>query len=108
MENLGAIILERTVLGLIICFAGALVCYRRYRRKQLIISDRDRQLIFGNGPGNLQSPLFRLRLARAILAVTAATGLLFVVLAPFGAAIVTIAVILTGAAIVRCLLMIES
>jgi len=32
---------------------------------------------------------------------------LFVVLAPFGAAIVTIAVILTGAAIVRWLLMID-
>jgi hypothetical protein len=108
VEKLGLILSETAVLGLIIWSAIALVRYRRCRRNQPPFSDRDRQLLFGSIPGSLQSPVFRLRLARAILASTAATWVLFVVLAPFGAAIVSVALILTGAGIVRWLLMVES
>jgi hypothetical protein len=107
VEKFGFILSEAVLLVLILLFAVVLIRFRRYRRNQPLFSDKDRELFFGRIPGSLQSPLFRLRLARAILAATAATFVLFVVLAPFGAAIISSALILTGAAIVRFLLVIE-
>lgn len=108
METFGYILSEVPVLVLVIWFAVGLVRYRRYRRNQPLFSEQDRRLLFAKAPGRLDSPEFRLRLARAILAATAATCVLFVVFAPLGAAIITGALVLTGAAIVRWMLMIDS
>jgi hypothetical protein len=108
VENLGYVLSEVPLFFLVIWFAITVVRYRRYRKNQPVFSEKDRQLFLARAPVRLDSPEYRLRLVRAILAATASTCVLFVVLAPFGAAIITAALILSGAAIVRWMLMIDS
>jgi hypothetical protein len=108
MEKLGYILWEAPVFFLVIWFGIRLVHYRRYRRNQPIYSDKDRQLLFSRAKTTLEPPLFRLRLARAILAATAATYLEVLALAPFGAAILSAALLLTTAAIARWFLMLDT
>jgi hypothetical protein len=107
MENLGYILSEAPVLFLVGWIAFRIVQYRRYRNNQPIYTERDRQLLFQSGKLNLESPVVRLRLARAILAVTAAVYLEILILGAFGAAILTGALLLTSAAIVRQFLLID-
>lgn len=107
MEKLGYVLYELPVFFLVMWFGIRLVHLRRYRRNQPIFSDDDRQLFFGRAPASVQSPIFRVRLARAILAATATTYIEFLVLAPFGAAILAGALLLTGAAIVRWMLILQ-
>lgn len=104
MEKLGYVLYELPVFFLVIWFGIRLVHLRRYRRNQPIFSDDDRRLFFDRLPLSIQSPAFRVRLARAILAATATTYLEFVILAPFGAGILAGALLLTGALIVRWML----
>lgn len=101
MEKLGYIISEAPVLFLVIWFALRLVQYRRYRNKQPLFSDRDRELLFPQNKLDLRSPMVRVRLARCILLVTAATYVEFLVLAPFGAAILAVSLMLTSAGVVH-------
>ncbi len=105
MEKLGYVLSELPVFFLVMWFGIRLVHLRRYRRNQPIFSDDDRRLFFGRSAASIRSPVFRLRLARAILAATAATYVDFPVLAPFGAGILAGALLLTSAAIVRRMLM---
>jgi hypothetical protein len=107
MEKLGYVLYELPVFFLVMWFGIRLVHIRRYRRNRPIFSDDDRQLLFGPAPASIQSPIFRVRLARAILAATATTYIEFLVLAPFGAAILAGALLLTGAAIVRWMLILQ-
>ena len=103
-DKLGYFLREALVFFLVSWFAVRLVQYRRYCRNQPVFTDQDRQLLFRGAKANLSSPIFRLKMARAILAVTAAIYVEFLVLAPFGAAILAGAVLLTSAAIVRTLM----
>jgi len=101
MEKLGYFISEAPVLFLVIWFAVRIVQYRRYRNKQPLFSERDKALLFPQNRIDLRSPMRRVKLARCILLATAATYVEFVVLAPFGAAILSVALVLTSASIVH-------
>ncbi len=108
MDKIGYVLSEVPVLLFVIWFAFRLVQYRRYRRNQPIYSDRDRQLLFSKTKTTLEPPVFRLGLARSVLAATAATYFEILTLAPFGAAILSATILLTSAAIVRWFLMLDT
>jgi len=105
MEKLGYIISEAPVLFLMIWFAVRMVQYRRRRRLEPIFSAGDKALLFPPNKISLSSPIMRVKFARCILLATAATYLEFLVLAPFGAAILCVALTLTTAAIVHRVLL---
>ena len=105
MEKLGYIISEAPVLFLVIWFAVRLVQYRRYRNKLPMFSERDEALLFPQNKISLRSPLRRVKFARCILLATAATYVEFLALAPFGAAILCVALMLTTAGIVHRVLL---
>jgi hypothetical protein len=108
MDEIGYVLSEVPVLLFVIWFALRLVQYRRYRRNQPIYSDSDRQLLFSKTKTTLEPPVFRLGLARAILAATAVTYVEILTLASFGAAILSAALLLTSAAIVRRFLVLDT
>jgi hypothetical protein len=108
MENFGYLLSEAPVFVLVVWFAVKLVQFRRYRRNQPVFSETDHQLLFGRVKPDLSSPVFRLRMARAILAVTAAIYLEILVFAPLGAGILAGALIATSAAIVHQVLMLDA
>jgi hypothetical protein len=101
MDKLGYIISEAPVFFLVIWLAIKLVKYRRRRNQQPLFSDRDKALLFPQNKIDLRSPVLRIRFARCILLATAATYLEFLMLAPFGAAILCITLVLTTAGIVH-------
>ena len=101
MDKFGYIISEAPVLFLIIWFAVRLVQYRRYRNKQPIYSERDTALLYPPTKFDLRLPMSRVRLARCILLATAAFYMEFLILAPFGAAILCTSLMLTSAALVH-------
>jgi len=101
MEKLGYIISEAPVLFLVIWFAVRLVQFRRHRNKQPMFSARDKALLFPQNQISLRSPVVRVKFARCILLATAATYVEFLALAPFGAAILCVALTLTTAGIVH-------
>ena len=104
MDNLGYIISEAPVFFLVIWVAVRLVQYRRYRNKQPLFSERDRAMLFPENKIDLRSPVLRVKFARCILLATAATYVEFLMLAPLGAAILCIALVLTTAGIVQGIL----
>lgn len=104
MENFGYIISEAPVLFFVIWIAVRLVQYRRYRKKQPLFSERDEALLFPQNKINLRSPIRRVKFARCILLATAATYVEFLMLAPLGAAILCVALVLTTAGIVQGIL----
>jgi hypothetical protein len=108
MENLGYILSEAPVFFLTIWFSIRIVHYRRYRKNQPTFSDHDRRLLFACTKPPLESPIFRLRLARSILAVTAATYLEILILSSFGAGILAAALLLTSATLVHRILLVHS
>jgi hypothetical protein len=108
MEHLGYILSEAPVFFLTMWFAIRLVHYRRYRRNQPLFFDSDRRLLFTPTKPKLDSPVFRLKLVRSILGVTAAMYLEIVILGPFGAGILAVALLLTSAAIVHRILLVNS
>lgn len=104
MDKLGYIISEAPVLFFVIWISVRLIQYRRYRNKQPLFSARDEALLFPQKKIDLRSPLQRVKFARCILYATAATYVEFLVLAPLGAAIMCIALVLTTAGIVNSIL----
>ena len=108
MEHLGYILSEAPVFFLTMWFAIRLVHYRRYRRNQPLFSDSDRRLLFTPTKPRLDSPVFRLKLVRSILGVTAAMYVEILILGPFGAGILAAALLLTSAAIVHRILLVNS
>jgi hypothetical protein len=104
MDKLGYIISEAPVFFLVIWVAVRLVQYRRYRNKQPLFSERDRAMLFPENKVDLRSPALRVKFARCILLATAATYVEFLMLAPLGAAILCIALVLTTAGIVQGIL----
>jgi hypothetical protein len=108
MDKIGYVLSEVPVLLFVIWFAFRLVQYRRYRRNQPIYTDKDRQLLFSKIRTTVEPPVFRLGLVRAVLASTAATYFELLTLAPFGAAILSAALLLTSAVIVRWFLVLDT
>jgi hypothetical protein len=104
MDKLGYIISEAPVFFLVIWVAVRLVQYRRYRNKQPLFSERDRAMLFPEKKIDLHSPVRRVKFARCILLATAATYVEFLILAPLGAAILCVALVLTTAGIVHGIL----
>ena len=105
MEKIGYILSEAPVFFFVMWLGIRLVHIRRYRNKQPIYSERDWRLLYQNAKLSLKSPIMRLRLARSILATTAAIYVEFLVLAPFGAGILSAAVLLTVESIVQRILL---
>ena len=104
MDKLGYIISEALIFFLVIWFAVRFVQYRRRRNKQPLFSERDKALLFPQNKIDLRSPVLRVRFARCILLATAATYVEFLMLAPFGAAILCITLVRTITGIVHGIL----
>jgi len=105
MEKIGYILSEAPVFFFVMWFGIRLVHIRRYRNQQPIYGERDWRLLYESANLSLLSPIMRLRLARSILAATAAIYVEFLVLAPFGAGILSAALLLTTASIVQRILL---
>jgi len=101
MEKMGYVLSEAPVLFFMIWFAVRLIQFRRLRRRMPVFSDSDRRLLFGAGRRAGESSAFYLKLAAAAVATALIATLEFIALAPFGAALITGALLLTSAAIVR-------
>jgi hypothetical protein len=108
MDRIGYLLSEVPAFFFVIWFAVRLLQYRRRRNNRPIFTDSDRRMLFHrpkDGPGTFK---FYLKLALAILTVTAVGYLQFITLAPLGAAIMSGIFLLTSATIVRQLLMDET
>jgi len=101
MEKLGYIISEAPVFFFIMWLGIRLVHIRRYRNNRPLTTERDWRMLYDSAKLSLVSPIMRLKLARSILAATAAIYVEFLILAPFGAGILSAAVLLTAASIVQ-------
>jgi len=101
MEKLGYIISEAPVFFFIMWLGIRLVHIRRYRNNRALTTERDWRMLYDSAKLSLVSPIMRLKLARSILAATAAIYVEFLILAPFGAGILSAAVLLTAASIVQ-------
>jgi len=101
MDQLGYIISEAPVFLLVIWFAVRVVQFRRYLNHQPLFSDRDKALLCPQTKIDLRSPERRVKFARCILFATAATYIEFLVVAPLGAAIMAVTLMLTTAGIVH-------
>lgn len=107
MEKIGYILSEAPLLFFMIWFAIRLIQYRRLRRHQPVFSESDRRLLFGTDQRRSESATFYFKFALAIVATTLVGILEFITLAPLGAALLTGALLLTSAIIVRRILPLE-
>ena len=105
MEKLGYILSEAPVFFFIMWLGIRLVHIRRYRNNRPIVTEHDWRMLYDRAKLSLVSPLMRLKLARSILAATAAIYVEFLVLAPFGAGILSATILLTTASIVQRILL---
>jgi hypothetical protein len=105
MEQIGYILSEAPFLVLIIAATVKLVSWRRARANRPQFSDLDRATLFRAPSGRPRRFQFYVRFLLAVFAVLVAGLLQFIALAPFGAAVLTAALVLSSAAIVRGLLL---
>lgn len=105
METIGYLLSEAPIFFFVVWFGIRLVHIRRHRNQQPIYTERDWRLLYQSAKLTLVSPIMRLRLARSILAATAAIYAEFLILAPFGAGLLSAAVLLTTASIVQRILL---
>jgi len=101
MDRFGYLLSELPTLIFIVWFAVRFFQFRRRQNNQPTYSETDRELLFG---APRQRPAKRevyLRLGLAIVAITTIGVLEILVLAPFGAAIITGSLLLTSTAIVH-------
>jgi hypothetical protein len=107
MEKLGYFISEAPVFFLIFWFAFRLVQLRRYFTKRPIVTEADRQLLHGKVNAKL-SFKFLHKFTVATLIVALSGYLEVMLLAPFGAAIMTATVFLTSASVVHRLFLVKA
>jgi len=105
MEKLGYILAEAPVFLFIMWLGIRLVHIRRYRNNKPLCTEHDWRMLYDSANLSLVSPIMRLKLACSILAATAAIYVEFLILAPFGAGILSAAVLLTTASIVNRILL---
>jgi hypothetical protein len=101
MDKIGYLLSEIPTLIFIIWFAVRFFQFRRRQTHQPSYSESDRELLFGTPRPRPAKSAVYLRLALAIVAVTTIGVLEILVLAPFGAAIITASLLLTSTAIVH-------
>ena len=101
MDRFGYLLSELPALIFIVWFAVRFFQFRRRKKNQPTYSETDRQLLFGAPRQPAPKTAVYLRLALAIVAVTTIGVLEILVLAPFGAAIITASLLLTSTAIVH-------
>ena len=107
MDKMGYILSEAPVFLLIVWFAVRFFQFRRHRNKQPAFSKADRQLLFGADRRALATPRAYLKLSAAILATTVAGFLEMIALASLGSAILSGVLLLTSAAIVWQVLLLD-
>jgi len=107
MEKIGYVLAEAPAYVLLIWSSVRLVQLRRWWKNQPIVSAEDHNLLHSRPLIATNSPQFYLRLAGAVLAVAAIGFLEILVLGPFGAAILSGALLLTSASLVRAILRFE-
>jgi hypothetical protein len=105
MEHIGYILSEAPFLCLIIAATIKLVSWRRARANRPGFSDLDRDTLFRAPDRRPRRWQFYARFLLAVLAVLGVGLLQFIALAPLGAAVLTAALVLSSAAIVRRLLL---
>ena len=105
MEKLGYIISEAPVFFFIMWLGIRLVHIRRYRENRPLVTEHDWRMLYDRAKLSFVSPIMRLKLARSILAATAAVYVEFLILAPLGAGILSAAILLTTASIVKGILL---
>jgi hypothetical protein len=105
MEKLGYILSEAPVFFFVMWLGIRLVHIRRYRKNEPLYTEHDWRMLYDRAKLSLVSPIMRLKLARSILAATAAIYVEYLVLAPFGAGILSAAVLVTTASIVQRILL---
>jgi hypothetical protein len=101
MDKLGYLLSEIPALIFIVWFAVRFFQFRRRQNHQPSYSETDKELLFGAPRERARKSAVYLRLALAIVAVTMIGVLEIIVLAPFGAAIITASLLLTSTAIVH-------
>ena len=101
IEKFGYILSELPVLLFVIWFAVRWVQLSRRRRHQSIYTERDRRVIFQTSEYGPRNWAFYPRFFVAVMAVTFIGTLEFIILASFGAAILSVTFVLTSTAIVR-------
>jgi hypothetical protein len=104
MAKLGYLLSEAPALIFVVWFAIRFFQFRRRQKNQAYFSDSDRQTLFGRRAERPITPGYYLKLSLAILVAASIGALEMVALAPFGAAILTGALLLTSAVIVHLLL----
>jgi hypothetical protein len=107
MEKFGYILSEAPAYILLVWFTVRFVQFRRWRNNRPIVTAEDQRLLQSRPRVPRNSFEFYLRFVVAVLAVTAIGFLEIVVLAPFGAAILSAALLLTTVALVRTILLFE-
>jgi hypothetical protein len=101
MDKFGYLLSELPALIFIIWFAVRFFLFRRRKKNQPSYSETDRELLFGAPRQRPTKSAVYMRLALAIVAVSTIGVLEILVLAPFGAAIITASLLLTSTAIVH-------
>ena len=105
MEEFGYLLSELPVLVLMIWAAVKIIHWRRARENRPRFNEADRFMLFQAGRYGPDRWQFYPRFVLAVLAVSLLGSLQMVVLAPFGAAIVTGAFVLTSTAVVHGVLL---
>lgn len=108
MENLGYFLSEAPVFFLVIWLSTRLVQLRRSRARRPLYSESDQQLLFHYFHDHRKSAAFYVRLACAVLVAGVIGAFEFLVLAPFGAAILATALILSTAMVLYLMVPTES
>ena len=101
MDKFGCLLSEIPTLIFIVWFAVRFFQFRRRKKNQPSYCETDKQLLFGTPRQRPAKTAVYLRLALAVAAVTTIGVLEILVLAPFGAAIITASLLLTSTAIVH-------
>lgn len=107
MEKIGYILSEVTTYVLVIWFTIGFVQFRRWLKHQPLVSTEDRKLLCSRPRIATNSLEFYLRFFVTVVALAAIGVLEIVVLGPFGAAILSGALLLTAVALVRSILLFE-
>jgi hypothetical protein len=101
MESIGYIVSEVTILLFVLFLGVGIVALRRKLYGRPAFTQRDRKLFFGHSRREIS--LFALGKAAILFSFFAAVE--FVVLAPFGAAVLSVIMLVTLLAVVRFTLM---
>ena len=102
LDRMGYILAEAFTLLVVISFTKGILCLRRGRDQRRFLSHGDREVFFQPIKLTVSAPMRFFRYAVIFTLVVTIGVIEIVILAPFGAAILTGALLVTCAAIVHC------